>query len=188
MPEKNEHELEIATVGGGCFWCMEALFGDLEGVPCSVSGYAGGNTINPTYRDVCQGHTGYAEVVQLRIHPPVLSYSDLLRIFLVMHNPTIRSLRSAYDDWQYRSVIFYHSEAQRQIANKVIQEQQPLFEKPIGTIIAPYTEFYKAAEHQQQYYKKDPGKPYCKTVINPKLAMLRQQVKERLKAKLPAAG
>lgn len=177
--------LETATFGGGCFWCTEALVDEVRGVESVYSGYAGGSTLNPTYREVCSGATGHAEVVQVTFNPSVVSYADLLRIFLATHNPTTLNRQGADVGSQYRSVIFYHTDEQEQTAKEVIAEMQAHFDKPIVTQVAPYTHFYKAEEHHQQYYKKDPSKAYCQSVIDPKLARLRQHLNGRLK---PAAA
>jgi peptide-methionine (S)-S-oxide reductase len=181
MQETNNNTLETATLGGGCFWCIEALFDSLNGVETVVSGYAGGSIEAPTYRAVCNGNTGHAEVVQLFFDPAVLSYADLLRLFLLMHNPTTMNRQGADTGSQYRSIILYHNEEQQQTARAVFAELQPCFDKPIVTEVSPYTQFFKAEEHHQQYYKRDPAKAYCQTVINPKLAKLRQQFTALLK-------
>ncbi|HEX2533162.1 MAG TPA: bifunctional methionine sulfoxide reductase B/A protein [Chitinophagaceae bacterium] len=178
--------LETATMGGGCFWCTEALLDQLKGVESVESGYAGGVKDNPTYREVCNGGTGHAEVVQVRFDPRVLRYSDLLRVFMLMHNPTTLNRQGADEGTQYRSVIFYHNEEQQAAAEAVIREFQPYWEKPIVTQVAPYTRFYKAEEHHQQYYRKDPGKAYCQSVINPKLARMKEFFREHLKTAEPA--
>lgn len=181
MQENNNNNLEMATLGGGCFWCIEAVIDSLNGVERVVSGYAGGATNNPTYREVCNGTTGHAEVVQVTFDPALLSYDDLLRVFLSMHNPTTMNRQGADTGSQYRSVIFYHTAAQQQTAKEVIAELQPYFEKPIVTQVSPYTKFFKAEDHHQSYYNSDPEKAYCQSVINPKLAKLRQHFKELLK-------
>ena len=173
-------------MGGGCFWCVEAVLDELKGVEQVTSGYAGGNKESPTYREVCNGSTGHAEVVQVRFDPTVLSYGDILRIFLLMHNPTTINRQGADIGSQYRSVILYHTEAQHQTAMEVIKELQPSFDKAIVTELAPFTTFYKAEEHHQAYYKKDPSKAYCNSVINPKLAKLRQHFADIVKKKTPA--
>lgn len=173
--------LETATFGGGCFWCTEALFNEVKGVESVISGYAGGTKLNPTYREVCDGNTGHAEVVQVTFDSSIISYADLLRIFLATHNPTTLNRQGADVGSQYRSVIFYHNNQQEQTAKEVIAELQPYFDKPIVTQVAPYTTFYKAEEHHQQYYKKDPSKAYCQSVINPKLSKLREHFQDIIK-------
>jgi peptide-methionine (S)-S-oxide reductase len=186
MQEKNSNSLETTTLGGGCFWCIEAIMDNLNGVERVVSGYAGGESPNPTYREVCNGATGHTEVVQVLFDPALLSYGDLLHIFFTMHNPTTLNRQGADSGSQYRSVVFYHNEEQQQTVNEVVAELQPYFEKPIVTQVLPYTQFFKAEEHHQNYYKSDPGKAYCQSVINPKLAKLRQHFDGLLKKEAPA--
>ncbi len=176
-----ENGLQTATMGGGCFWCIEAILDEVAGVKSVVSGYAGGTKDNPTYRQVCNGDTGHAEIVQLTFDPSVVNYADLLRIFLSMHNPTTKNRQGADIGTQYRSVIFYHNDEQRQAATGVIAELQPYFDKPIVTEVAPLTKFYKAEESHQQYYKTDPSRGYCQGVISPKLGKLREHFKGLLK-------
>lgn len=180
-------DLQTATLGGGCFWCTEALLDALRGVQNVVSGYAGGSTDNPTYRQVCNGDTGHAEVVQLQFDPAVISYADLLRFFLVVHNPTTLNRQGADVGSQYRSVIFYHDGEQEQTARAVLAELQPHFDKPIVTEVAPYTRFYRAEAHHQAYYKSDPSKAYCQSVIAPKLGKLRQYFLQHLKREAQVA-
>jgi peptide methionine sulfoxide reductase msrA/msrB len=176
-------ELQTATMGGGCFWCIEAILDDLEGVQNVVSGYAGGDGENPTYQQVCGGNTGHAEVVQLQYDPSKIAYSDIVRLFLIMHNPTTRNRQGADVGTQYRSVIFYHNDAQRDAAEGAIKELQPHFDKPIVTEVSPLSKFYKAETYHQGYYKSDPSKAYCQSVITPKLAKLRQHFGQYLKKK-----
>ncbi len=178
----NDENLETATMGGGCFWCVEATLDEVQGVESVVSGYAGGEKESPTYHEVCNGNTGHAEVVQVLFDPSIVIFADLLRIFLSMHNPTTLNRQGADAGSQYRSVIFYHTKAQEQTAKEVIAELQPYFDNPIVTQIAPYTNFYKAEEHHQQYYKRDPSKAYCQSVINPKLGKLREHFRHILKS------
>lgn len=183
--KNNEDTLGMATLGGGCFWCIEAVLDEIKGVESVVSGYAGGAKEAPTYREVCNGNTGHAEVVQVIFNPAVLSYVDLLRIFLIMHNPTTINRQGGDVGSQYRSIIFYHSEEQHYTAKEVIKELQPHFDKNIVTEIAPFTKFFKAEEHHQRYYKRDPEKAYCQSVINPKLSKLRQYYREITKNETP---
>ncbi|HVK96322.1 MAG TPA: bifunctional methionine sulfoxide reductase B/A protein [Flavisolibacter sp.] len=178
-------KLEAATMGGGCFWCIEAILDELEGVESVTSGYAGGTKENPTYQQVCTGTTGHAEVVQVSFNPKVISYADLIRVFLMMHNPTTLNRQGADFGTQYRSIILYHNAEQEKIAKAVIKEFQPHFEKPIVTEVVPLDVFYKAEEHHQQYYKKDPFKGYCQSVINPKLSKMREYFKDHLKKAQP---
>jgi len=179
--KSGEKGVQTATMGGGCFWCTEALLDGLKGVQKVESGYAGGETNNPTYREVCGGNTGHAEVVQVTFDAGQLSYADLLRIFISTHNPTTKNRQGADVGTQYRSVIFYHNSEQQKIAAEVIAELQPYFDAPIVTEVAPLTQFFKAEESHQQYYKTDPNRGYCQGVISPKLSKLRAHFKEFLK-------
>lgn len=174
---------ETATLGGGCFWCTEAVLDELEGVLDVVSGYAGGDIENPTYLQISGGNTGHAEVVQAKFNPQQISYADLLRIFLATHNPTSRNRQGADVGSQYRSIIFYHSEEQRQTAMKVIEGMQDSFDKPIVTEVVPFSKFFKAEQSHQDYYSSNPEKAYCQTVINPKLQKLRAHFGEALRKK-----
>lgn len=173
--------LETATVGGGCFWCIEAILDEVNGVESVVSGYAGGEKESHVYSEGRNGTSGHAEVVQVKFDPSAISYAGLLRIFLSMHNPALPGQQGVDKGSKYRSVILYHNKAQEQAAKEVIVELEPFFEKKILTEVSPYENFYKAEERHQQYYKKDPSKAYCQSVINPKLAKLRQQFKHILK-------
>jgi peptide-methionine (S)-S-oxide reductase len=174
---------EIATLGGGCFWCLEAVFDDLKGVEDVVSGYSGGENPHPTYREVCMGTTGYAEVVQVTFNPELLSYRDLLHVFFSIHDPTTLNRQGADVGTQYRSVIFYHSPEQKETAEQVIQELdgEGLWKSGIVTEISPLTEFYPAETYHQEYYVNNRGQTYCQVVIAPKLAKFRQQYLDRLK-------
>jgi len=172
---------ETVTFGSGCFWCTEAVFNELEGVGEVVSGYAGGTTTNPTYRQVTAGDTGHAEVVQLRFDPQKISYADLLRIFFVTHNPTSLNRQGADVGTQYRSIILFHNEAQEQTAREIMKEMQAYYDKPIVTEVAPFSSFYKAEEAHQNYYRDNPDKAYCQVVITPKLQKLRAKFSEVLK-------
>lgn len=172
---------ETATFGGGCFWCIEAIFEELEGVKQVVSGYAGGEKNNPTYREVCNGNTGHAEVVQITFDTSEISYSDLLRIFMVMHNPTTLNRQGADAGTQYRSIILHTTQAQQQTAQQVIAELQPFFDDRIVTEVVPLKEFYTAEESHQQYYTSNTEKPYCQAVINPKLKKLRESFGDKTK-------
>ncbi|HEY1166382.1 MAG TPA: bifunctional methionine sulfoxide reductase B/A protein [Chitinophaga sp.] len=182
--KKHESDaLETATLGSGCFWCSEALFNELNGVAEVVSGYAGGKTENPTYKQVTTGDTGHAEVVQLRFDPKKISYADLLRIFFVTHNPTTLNRQGADVGTQYRSIILFHNEAQQLTAREVINEMQEYYDKPIVTEVAPYTAFYKAEAAHQNFYRDNPDQAYCQVVITPKLQKLRANFTQALKKK-----
>jgi peptide-methionine (S)-S-oxide reductase len=175
---------EIATLGGGCFWCLEAVFEQLQGVTKVESGYAGGETPDPTYREVCSGATGHAEVVQVTFDPSVVSYSDVLDVFFGTHDPTTLN-RQGYDEGtQYRSVILYHSPEQKRIAEEKIAQltADRLFAAPIVTQVAPASRFYKAEEYHQGYFRANPTQPYCQAVVSPKLAKFRKQFSARLKS------
>ncbi|MBD3163478.1 MAG: peptide-methionine (S)-S-oxide reductase MsrA [Candidatus Eisenbacteria bacterium] len=174
---------EVATLGGGCFWCIEAAFEELAGVESVVSGYSGGDLPNPSYQAVCTGTTGHAEVVQVTFDPEVLSYADLLRIFFTIHDPTTPNRQGADVGTQYRSVIFTHSPAQREAAVQVIREltEREVWDDPIVTEVTSFDEFYAAEKYHQQYYENNQNQPYCRAVIEPKIIKLRKEFKDRLK-------
>jgi peptide-methionine (S)-S-oxide reductase len=175
--------LEIATLGSGCFWCSEAIYSDLEGVQSAVSGYSGGAVANPTYEQVCAGTTGHAEVVQVTFDPKIISYENILRVFFHTHDPTTPNRQGADAGTQYRSVIFYHTEAQKEIALKVKSESQKDWEKTIVTQVVPFVSFYKAEGYHQDYFANNPSNPYCQVVINPKLKKFEKQFEGLLKRK-----
>lgn len=182
--EKEEADaLETVTFGSGCFWCTEAVFNELDGVAEIISGYAGGKTKDPTYRQVTAGDTGHAEVVQFRFDPQKISYADLLRIFFVTHNPTSLNRQGADVGTQYRSIILFHNEAQEQTAREIMKEMQAYYDKPIVTELAPFTAFYKAETAHQNYYRDNPDQAYCQVVITPKLQKLRANFSQALKKK-----
>src|SRR5438552_15508836 len=165
---------EIATLAGGCFWCLEAVFEQLEGVEKVLSGYAGGRVANPTYEDVCSGRTGHAEVVQVTFDPEVVSYRDLLEMFFAFHDPTTMD-RQGYDvGSQYRSAIFTHSAEQKATAEAVIAQltREEVFADPIVTQVAPLTDFYSAERYHQGYYRANSNQPYCRATITPKVTKL----------------
>ena len=174
---------EIATLGGGCFWCLEAVYLELMGVEKVVSGYAGGSRPNPSYRLVCTGTTGHAEVVQVTFDPQVLSFRDLLGVFFTIHDPTTRNRQGADVGTQYRSVIFYHTPEQKAAAEQVIQEIETarIWHAPIVTEITPLKAFYPAEEYHQEYFKNNPEQGYCQVVIAPKVAKFRQKYMQKLK-------
>lgn len=175
--------LQVATLGGGCFWCLEPIFSHLKGVEDAVVGYAGGKTVNPTYEQVCTGLTGHAEVVQITFDPSLISYRDILEVFFTVHDPTTRNRQGADVGPQYRSIILYHNEEQRQTAENLIAElnQRGLWPKPIVTEVVPFTAFYPAEEYHQEYFEKNPYAGYCQVVIQPKVSKFRKQFAERLK-------
>jgi peptide-methionine (S)-S-oxide reductase len=178
-----EKQFEVATLGGGCFWCLEAVYEQLRGVQKVESGYAGGTTPNPTYRQVCSGTTGHAEVVQVTFDPAVISYGDILEIFFAMHDPTTRNRQGADIGTQYRSVIFYHTPEQKQAAEALIARLNAdgLWDAPIVTEVVPLREFYKAEDYHQGYFRNNPAQGYCQAVVAPKVAKLRQKFASRLK-------
>jgi peptide-methionine (S)-S-oxide reductase len=173
---------ETATLGGGCFWCVDTIFRELQGVEKVESGYAGGRTANPTYRDVCSGMTGHAEVVQVTFDPSVLSFRDLLRVFFTVHDPTTADRQGADIGAQYRSIILYHSDEQRETAKQVIDELngEKVWDDPIVTQLVPFTTFYSAEKYHQDYYSQNPNQPYCQIVIAPKVAKFRKAYLDRL--------
>lgn len=187
MSEQGEHTkapVQVATLGGGCFWCLEAVYEQLKGVEKVISGYAGGSGANPSYQEVCTGTTGHAEVVQLTYDPEQITFKDLLEVFFTIHDPTTPNRQGADVGTQYRSVIFYHDEGQRQTAQQVIRELEAsqVWLSHIVTEITPYDVFYPAEDYHQEYYRNNQYQPYCQVVITPKVAKFRQQYLERLKA------
>jgi peptide-methionine (S)-S-oxide reductase len=176
-------QLETATLGGGCFWCTEAIFQDLKGVDRVVSGYAGGSVPNPTYKQVCTGTTGHAEAVQITFDPEVISYEDLLYVFWRTHDPTTLNRQGGDVGTQYRSVIFYRDEEQKAIAERSRRETDAsgLWPNPIVTEIVPFTNFYKAEGYHQNFYRTNPNQPYCRAVIDPKVRKFRKEFSEKLK-------
>lgn len=173
---------ETATLGAGCFWCVEAVFQELQGVLKVESGYSGGPSANPSYREVCSGLSGHAEVVQLAFDPSVVTYEDLLRIFFTVHDPTTLNRQGNDVGTQYRSVIYYHSEAQRAAAIAVMKEAAAWWENPIVTELSPFVAFYKAEAYHQNYYRENPYQGYCSVIIAPKLRKFRERFKDRIKS------
>jgi len=173
---------EVATLAGGCFWCLEAVFSEVEGIQSVMPGYAGGTTVNPTYEQVCGGRTGHAESVQVTYDPAVISYREVLEIFFSVHDPTTLNRQGADAGTQYRSAIFYHDEKQKATAGEVIAglEKAGTWKK-IVTQVVPLDKFYPAEEYHRDYYKKHPEQGYCRMVISPKVAKLRQKWSQRLK-------
>lgn len=174
---------EIATLGGGCFWCLEAVFNDLRGVLKVESGYAGGATANPSYHQVCTGTTGHAEVVQITFDPQSITFKDVLEVFFTTHDPTTLNRQGADVGTQYRSAIFYHSPEQKAVAQQVIAalERANVWDDPIVTEVTPYDKFYVAEEYHQRYYERNPDQFYCQAVIAPKVAKFRKQYLARLR-------
>ena len=173
---KSTNATELATLGGGCFWCTEAVFERLDGVKSVTSGYAGGKTQHPTYEDVCTGTSGHAEVTQVEFDPKKISFERLLDVFWAAHDPTTLNRQGADSGTQYRSVIFYHSEAQRIAAEKSKKAAQADFSSPIVTEISPLPKFYKAEGYHQDYFNNNSRAPYCQAVIRPKLEKLREKL------------
>jgi peptide-methionine (S)-S-oxide reductase len=171
----------MATLGGGCFWCIEAALKDLKGVDHVVSGYAGGTTPDPTYEQVCSGRTGHAEVVQVTFDPAVLSYHDLLEVFFTVHDPTTQDRQGADVGSQYRSIVLTHDADQAETARAIIAELAQAFPAPIVTEVVPLDVFYEAEAYHQDYYANNPGQGYCQVVIAPKLAKLRAKWADRLR-------
>ena len=176
-------KVETATLAGGCFWCLEAVFEQLEGVERVVSGYAGGAVPNPSYEQVCSGRTGHAEVVQVTFDSEILSYRELLEIFFAFHDPTTMNRQGHDVGTQYRSAIFYDTQEQMQIADQVIAAlgSERVFAAPIVTQVAPLDRFYPAEDYHQSYYRQNTEQPYCRATITPKVTKLRQKYAARLK-------
>jgi len=173
--------IQTVTFGGGCFWCTEAIFQEVAGVHKVFSGYSGGQTTNPTYREVCSGMTGHAEVVQLTYDSSVISYEELLIIFMTTHNPTSLNRQGADSGTQYRSIIFYQNDTEKQTAEVVLKELQSYFDQPIVTELAFLDIFYKAEEGHQNYYRSNSQQGYCQAVIDPKLSKFRKLYADKLK-------
>jgi peptide-methionine (S)-S-oxide reductase len=174
---------QTATLAGGCFWCLEAVFDDLKGVISVESGYTGGHIPNPSYKMVCSGETGHAEAMQVTFDPAVISYKELLTIFFTIHDPTTLNRQGNDVGTQYRSAIFYQDEDQRQTAQQVIKEitELGIWDKPIVTEVAPFEKFYIAEDYHQEYYANNPNQGYCRVVIEPKVAKFRKRYQAMLK-------
>ena len=179
---------EIATLGGGCFWCTEAVFKLLKGVLKVESGYSGGKIDNPTYREVCSGLTGHAEVIEVTYDPEEISLDDLLRIHLSTHNPTTLNRQGGDRGTQYRSIIFYRNDTEKTVAQGVINELQQAYNEPIVTELKLLEQFYKAEEYHQDYYNNNTEAGYCQAVIDPKLKKFRQLFKDKLREEVPNAA
>lgn len=174
---------QLATFGSGCFWCTEAIFLNVDGVTKVESGYSGGKVKNPTYKEICSGLTGHAEVIQVTYDPSKISYDELLEIFWMTHDPTTLNRQGADEGTQYRSVIFYHNDEQKKLALSYLKklEQEKVFDDPIVTEISPMTVFYKAEDYHQNYYNLNSSAPYCSYVITPKLEKFKKVFKTKLK-------
>jgi len=177
-------EREIATLGGGCFWCVEAVFVEARGVDKVESGYTGGHVKDPTYRQVCADTTGHAEVVQITFDPKVITYREILQIFFASHDPTTLNRQGADAGSQYRSAIFYHSPEQKRMAEELIKEldAEGIWPRPIVTQVVPSEKFYPAEDYHQNYFRDNPGQPYCQAVVAPKVAKFRKQFADKRKA------
>ena len=174
---------ETATLAGGCFWCTESVFDELRGVESVVSGYSGGHTESPTYREVCSGMTGHAEVIDVKFDPDVIDFADILRVFFTVHDLTTLNRQGGDIGTQYRSSIFYHSDEQRKTATDVIREieEAGVYEAPIVTEVVPFEKFWPAEDYHQEYFANNPDQPYCSAVIAPKVAKFRKMHADRLK-------
>lgn len=183
MNEKSQSEMEMATFGAGCFWCVEAIFERVKGVTHVRSGYSGGTVKNPSYREVCTGRTGHAEVCQISYDPDVISYLELLEIFWQTHNPTTLNRQGNDVGTQYRSVIFYHNEQQEKMAKEMKSrlDAEKIWDDPIVTEIVPFEVFYPAEDYHEDYYSKNPAQPYCNFVITPKVEKFEKAFREYLR-------
>jgi peptide-methionine (S)-S-oxide reductase len=179
--------LQTATLAGGCFWCLEAVYDEIKGVQGVESGYAGGHMDNPTYRAVCNGDTGHAEVIQVHFDPNIVSYRDLLNVFFAIHDPTTLNRQGADVGTQYRSAIFYHDDEQKKVAEELIKDlnAQKIWDNPIVTKVEKLDKFYMAEDYHQEYFARNPYQPYCMAVVSPKVSKFRKHFIEMLK-KQPA--
>jgi len=178
-----EKELKKATLGGGCFWCTEAVYKELNGVVDVVPGYSGGNIKNPAYREVCTGRTGHAEVVQISYNPEVVSYKEILEVFFMTHDPTTLNRQGNDVGTQYRSAVFYHDEYQKETAEEVIRyfEKENIYNQPIVTEVAPFETFYKAEDYHKDYFERNEDQPYCQFIVAPKVAKFKKIFKNKIK-------
>jgi peptide-methionine (S)-S-oxide reductase len=174
---------QVATLAGGCFWCLEAVYDQLQGVDSVESGYSGGEVSNPTYQQICTGMTGHAEVVQITFDPSLVSYREILELFFTIHDPTTLNRQGADVGSQYRSAIFYHDDEQRQVSEQVIREMTAakVWDDPIVTEVVPFRAFYRAEDYHQQYFERNGHQPYCRVVIAPKVSKFRKLYLGRLK-------
>lgn len=180
---KTSNSIETTTLGGGCFWCLEAVYEQIKGVEQVISGYSGGHVPKPSYEHVSTGTTGHAEVVQINYDSQVISFWEILEVFFSIHNPTTPNRQGADVGPQYRSIILYHNEEQRQTAEKIINELEDseIWQDPIVTEVEPFETFYGAEDYHQEYYRRNPNQPYCQVVISPKVAKFRQRFLDKLK-------
>jgi len=174
---------EDITLGGGCFWCTEAIFTEIQGVEKAESGYAGGSAVNPTYKDVCTGQTGHAEVVQITFNPDLISLTKIIQIFFATHDPTTLNRQGADTGTQYRSIIFYRNKQQKAVIDGVIADLKKLkaYKKPVVTEVVPFESFYRAEDYHQNYFLRNPEESYCRIIINPKLEKFRKVFRDNLK-------
>ena len=181
--DKAQESKQVTTLGGGCFWCIEATFLELKGVEKVESGYSGGSVPNPSYAQVCSGITGHAEVIQITFDSKMISFKEILQVFFTLHDPTTLNRQGADVGTQYRSVIFYHNTEQKMVAEKVIKEiaNSRIWKNPIVTQVVPFDVFYKAEDYHQDYFRSNPLQPYCQVVVAPKLVKLRKYYREKLK-------
>ena len=179
IPETSE--LQVITLAGGCFWCIEAVFSELKGVVKAESGYSGGTVAKPSYEEVCSGETGHAEAVQITFDPRAISLGEILEVFFSVHDPTTLNRQGADVGEQYRSAIFYRNEAQKKAAEEAIRNASKEYSSPVVTQLVPFKEFYKAEDYHQEYYKYNSSQPYCQVVISPKLAKFRKHFQEKMK-------
>ncbi len=177
------NNLETATLGAGCFWCVEAVFDNLKGVEDVVSGYSGGQTENPTYQQVCSETTGHAEVIQVKFNPNEISFNEILQVFFSVHDPTTLNRQGNDVGSSYRSAIFYHSDEQKRVAEEVIKEvtEEGVYDNAIVTEVAPFKKFFTAEGYHQEYFANNPNQPYCAAVVAPKVAKFRKKFVDRLK-------
>nr|WP_315255450.1 peptide-methionine (S)-S-oxide reductase MsrA [uncultured Flavobacterium sp.] len=180
-----QSNFETITLGGGCYWCVEAVYENLKGVKSVVSGFSGGKILNPSYEEVCSGTTGHAEVVQITFDKNVTSLDEIFKVFFTVHDPTTLNRQGADKGTQYRSVIFYNDEEQKKEAQSIIAELKnaKVYENPIVTTLEPFTKFYKAEDYHQNYYANNKSQPYCQMVIQPKLEKFEKVFKDKLKTK-----
>jgi methionine-S-sulfoxide reductase len=183
--ESTTRDLETITLGGGCYWCVEAVYENLMGVQSAVSGFSGGKTANPSYEEVSSGRTGYAEVVQITYDRKITNLDEILRVFFTVHDPTTLNRQGADEGPQYRSVIFYKNEEQKLAAQSIIAalKKAKVYDDPIVTTLEPFTKFYRAEDYHQNYYQNNKNQPYCRMVIQPKIAKFEKVFKNRLKKK-----